>query len=146
MKILYNTTAISTGGRDGKVVVENSPLEFEMALPAELGGAKKNGANPEQLFAAGYAACFGSALQHVLRAKKMSIQIPSIHLTVGIGRNDDNGFSLAVNIVAVFKDIGQDTAEELVNEAHQVCPYSNATRGNIDVTVLAKVEKLSNSL
>jgi peroxiredoxin, Ohr subfamily len=146
VKILYNTTAISTGGRDGKVVVENSPLEFEMALPAELGGAKKNGANPEQLFAAGYAACFGSALQHVLRAKKMSIQIPSIHLTVGIGRNDDNGFSLAVNIVAVFKDIGQDTAEELVNEAHQVCPYSNATRGNIDVTVLAKVEKLSNSL
>lgn len=140
MKILYNTSAISTGGRDGEVIVENSPLKFEMALPAELGGAKKNGANPEQLFAAGYAACFGSALQHVLRAKKMSIQVPTIHLAVGIGRNDAGGFTLAVDIVAAFKDIDQNTAEVLVKEAHQVCPYSNATRGNIDVTVSAKVE------
>ena len=143
MKILYNTSAISTGGRDGKVIVENSPLEFEMALPAELGGAKKIGANPEQLFAAGYSACFGSALQHVLgdlRAKRMSIQAPTIHLTVGIGKNDADGFSLAVDIVAIFKDVDQNTAETLVKEAHQVCPYSNATRGNIDVTVSAKVE------
>jgi osmotically inducible protein OsmC len=140
MKILYKTTAISTGGRDGKVIVENSPLEFEMALPAELGGAKKNGANPEQLFAAGYAACFGSAVQHVLRAKKMTVQAPTIHITVGIGTNDADGFSLAVDIVAVFKDINHDTAEALVKEANQVCPYSNATRGNIDVTVSAKVE------
>ena len=140
MKIIYETTAISTGGRDGKVSVENSPLEFEMALPAELGGTKKIGANPEQLFAAGYAACFGSAMQHVLRAKKMDVQVPIIHTKVGIGKNDADGFSLAVDIIAVFKDIDQAVAEALVKEAHQVCPYSNATRGNIDVKVSAKVE------
>ena len=103
MKILYKTSAVSTGGRDGKVIVENSPLEFEMATPAELGGIKKEGANPEQLFAAGYAACFGSALQHVLRGRKMTIAIPTIHMTVGLGKNETGGFSLAVDIVAVFK-------------------------------------------
>jgi len=140
MNILYKTTAISTGGRDGKVIVENSPLEFEMALPAELGGTKINGANPEQLFAAGYAACFGSAMQHVLREKRKDVQVPTIHITVGIGKNDAGGFSLAVDITVVFKDIDQDTAEALVKEAHQVCPYSNATRGNIEVNVSAKVE------
>ena len=140
MKIIYKTTAVSTGGRDGKVIVENSPLEFDMALPTELGGAKKSGANPEQLFAAGYAACFGSAMQHVLREKRKDVQVPTIHITVGIGKNDAGGFSLAVDITVVFKDIDQDTAEALVKEAHQVCPYSNATRGNIEVNVSAKVE------
>jgi len=140
MNILYKTSAVSTGGRDGKVKVENSSLEFEMALPAELGGAKKIGANPEQLFAAGYATCFGSAVQHVLREKKLAIPVPTIHLEVGIGRNETNGFALAVGIVVVFKDVDQATADSLVKEAHQVCPYSNATRGNIEVSVLAKVE------
>lgn len=139
MKILYETTAVSTGGRDGRVEVENSPLAFDMALPAELGGAKKSGANPEQLFAAGYSACFGSAMQHVFREKKLSIPVPEIRVKVGIGRNNAGGFSLAVNITAVFKDIDLETAEALVKEAHQVCPYSNATRGNIDVTVSAKI-------
>jgi len=140
MKILYKTTAISTGGRDGKVSVENSPLKFEMAPPQELGGSINDAANPEQLFAAGYAACFGSAVQHVLRTKKMDVKAPTIHTTVGIGKNDAGGFSLAVDIVAVFKDIDQETADILLNEAHQVCPYSNATRGNIDVNISAKVE------
>jgi len=138
LKILYKTSAISTGGRDGTVIVENSPLEFKMALPAELGGSKE-GVNPEQLFAAGYSACFGSAMQHVYREKKLSIPVPTIHLSVGIGKNDAGGFSLAVEILAVFKDIDQVMADELVKEAHQVCPYSNATRGNIDVTISAKV-------
>jgi osmotically inducible protein OsmC len=140
MKILYEASAVSTGGRDGRVAVENSPLEFDMALPAELGGTKKSGVNPEQLFAAGYSACFGSAMQHVLREKKLPIRVPTIHLKVGIGRNDAGGFSLAVDITAVFKGIDQETADALVKEAHQVCPYSNATRGNIDVTVSARIE------
>jgi len=140
MKIFYEASAVSTGGRDGKVVVENSPLEFDMALPPELGGTKLSGVNPEQLFAAGYSACFGSAVQHVLKARNMSIQVPVIHLAVGIGRNISGGFSLEVNIVAVFNDIDLDTAEELVKEAHQVCPYSNATKGNITVNVSAKIE------
>ncbi len=141
MKILYQTTAVSTGGRNGKVIVENSPLAFEMATPEELSGIKKSGTNPEQLFAAGYAACFGSALQHVLREKKMSVPVPVVHTTVGLGKNDAGGFALAVDIVVVFKDIDPAAAEELVKEAHQVCPYSNATRGNIDVTVSSKVEQ-----
>lgn len=139
MDILYKTTAISTRGRDGKVVVENSPLEFEMAPPAELGG-KKPGVNPEQLFAAGYSACFGSALQHVIREKKLPIPTPSVQVTVGIGKNDVGGFALTVEIVATLSGIEQDLADSVVKEAHNVCPYSNATRGNIEVTVTAIIK------
>lgn len=139
MKILYKTTAVSTGGRDGQVSVAGLPIRFEMALPAELAGSKGVGVNPEQLFAAGYAACFGSALQHVFKVKRLSVAPPQVEATVGIGRNDAGGFSLAVDIVAVFSGVEQATADEWVAEAHKVCPYSNATRGNIDVTVTAKV-------
>ena len=139
MDIIYQTSAVSTGGRDGKVNVENSPLEFEMALPAELGGAKKVGANPEQLFAAGYSACFGSALQHVIRSKKLSIPAPMVQVSVGIGKNDVGGFKLAVQIVATISGVDQESADAIAKEAHLVCPYSNATRGNIDVSVTAKI-------
>ena len=140
MNIIYKTNAVSTGGRDGKVVVENSPLEFEMALPKELGGTKIAGVNPEQLFAAGYSACFGSALQHVIRSKKMSIPTPTVQTTVGIGKNDEDGFSLEVEIVATFSRIDQETADAVVKEAHTVCPYSNATKGNIEVSISAKIK------
>ncbi len=140
MKILYSAAALSTGGRDGQVAVENSPLQFEMASPPELGGTKPGGANPEQLFAAGYAACFGSALQHVLRKKRVAIDPPGVRVTVGIGRNEAGGFSLAADIVAIFTGVDQAAAEALAAEAHQVCPYSNATRGNIEVTVMAAVK------
>ena len=95
--------------------------------------AQKNGVNPEQLFAAGYAACFGSALQHVIREKKLPIPTPSVEATVGIGKNDSGGFELAVEIVAIISGLDQAAADEVVNEAHYVCPYSNATRGNIEV-------------
>jgi osmotically inducible protein OsmC len=140
MKILYQTKAVSTGGRDGHVQVQNSPLSFDMAVPKEMGGNKTEGVNPEQLFAAGYSACFGSALQHVFRLRKLDIAPPDVHVTVGIGRNDAGGFVLAADILAVFTGIDQDTADSLTREAHQVCPYSNATRGNIEVTVAAEVE------
>ena len=140
MNVLYKTTAVSTGGRDGKVIVENSPLEFEMALPAELGGTKKTGVNPEQLFSAGYCACFGSALQHVIRAKKLHIATPSVETTVGIDKNDVGGFALTVEIVATLSGIDQDLADAVVKEAHNVCPYSNATRGNIEISVIAKLK------
>ena len=141
MKILYKASAVSTGGRSGRVVVEDSPLAFDMATPEELGGVKNTAANLEQLFAAGYAACFGSSVQHVIKVRKLSIPIPVIHTTVGMGRNETNGYSLAVDIVAVFAH-GTDpaVAEELVREGHQVCPYSNATRGNIEVTVASRIE------
>jgi len=138
--IIYKTTAVSTGGRDGKVIVENSSLEFEMALPVELGGKKKFGANPEQLFAAGYSACFGSALQHVIREKKLSIPAPTVQTSVGIGKNDVGGFALTVEIIATLSGIDQESADSIVKEAHNVCPYSNATRGNIEVSIIAKIK------
>lgn len=141
MKILYSTTAVNTGGRDGQVHVENSPLVFEMALPPALEGKKEIGVNPEQLFAAGYAACFGSALQHVIKAHKLQIPVPTVHNTVGIGRNLLGGFSLAVDIVVDFKGVDQKQADKIAAEAHTVCPYSNATKGNIDVKISAKVLK-----
>lgn len=139
MQILYKTTAVSTGGRNGTVVVENSPLEFAMAPPAEMGGTKNAGINPEQLFAAGYSACFGSALQHVIRSEKLPIAAPTVQITVGIGKNDADGYSLAVEIVAIFTGLDQQAADELVQKAHTVCPYSNATRGNIEVSVIARI-------
>ncbi len=138
MKIMYKTRAVSVGGRDGQARVDNTPIQFEMALPPELGGAKGNGFNPEQLFAAGYAACFGSALQHVFREHKLTLPPPEVQATVGIGRNDAGGFQLAVDILAVIGGVEQDAAEKLAAEAHVVCPYSNATRGNIEVNVTAK--------
>jgi Ohr subfamily peroxiredoxin len=139
MDALYKATAVSKGGRDGKVTVLDSPLEFEMLKPVELDGKKSNSANPEQLFAAGYSACFGSALRHVINLKKLDILTPTVEVTIGISKNKLGGFFLSAEIVSIFSDIDQDLAETLVKEAHQVCPYSKATRGNIDVNLIAKV-------
>ncbi|HBF39428.1 MAG TPA: organic hydroperoxide resistance protein [Firmicutes bacterium] len=140
MKILYSAKAISSsGGREGKVRIDNSPLEFEMAKPVELGGSGKSGVNPEQLFAAGYAACFESALLHVARHKNLSLTSTSVAAEVGIGPNGKGGFLLSATITATITGVDQVTADTLVQEAHQVCPYSNATRGNMEVTVSARV-------
>ncbi len=138
MKILYKTKAVSTRGRSGKVVVENSALEFEMSPPVEMGGQNNGGANPEQLFSAGYAACFGSALQHVIREKKLPIPTPSVEVTVGIGKDESGGFELTADITGLISGVSQEEADRLVQEAHNVCPYSKATRGNIQVNVSAK--------
>ena len=135
MKIAYETTAYSTGGRDGHVRVEGTPIDFEMALPAELGGGKKQGVNPEQLFAAGYASCFGSALQHVIRTRRLTLPPPDVQATVGIGKNDSGNFQLEVKLVAVVDTDDAALADSLAQEAHTVCPYSHATRGNITVSV-----------
>lgn len=135
MNIDYKATAYATGGRDGHVRVDDSPIDFEMALPAGLGGKKIEGANPEQLFAAGYAACFGSALQHVIRVRRLRLPPPDVQTTVGIGRNDAGNFQLEVEIVAIIDTDDAALADSLTQEAHQVCPYSHATRGNITVTL-----------
>jgi len=139
MKALYTTTAKSTGGRSGNVSVNGSTLAFEMTPPAEMGG-KKPGVNPEQLFAAGYAACFGSALQHVVRVRKLHIPTPDVQLTVGIDQDASGGFFLSAEIVGIFKGVEPSLADELVKEAHTVCPYSKATMGNIEVTLSSVVE------
>ena len=135
MNIDYTTTAYSTGGRDGRVRVDGSPIDFEMALPAGLGGKKTEGVNPEQLFAAGYAACFGSALQHAIRARRLNLPAPDVQATVGLGRNEDRNFQLEVTLVAIIDTDDAALAESITQEAHQVCPYSHATRGNITVTL-----------
>lgn len=140
MNALYLATAFSTGGRSGRVTVADSPLEFEMSPPAEMGGTKP-GVNPEQLFAAGYAACFGSALQHVVRVKKLHIPAPDVRLTVGIDKNESGDYYLSAEIVAIIKGVDQGAAEELAREAHTVCPYSKATMGNIEVTVSARTDQ-----
>ncbi|HWP22014.1 MAG TPA: organic hydroperoxide resistance protein, partial [Candidatus Cryosericum sp.] len=138
MNIDYKATAYATGGRDGHVRVDDSPIDFEMALPAGLGGKKIEGANPEQLFAAGYAACFGSALQHVIRVRRLRLPPPDVQATVGIGRNDAGNFQLEVAIVAIIDTDDAALADSLTQEAHQVCPYSHATRGNITVTLTGR--------
>ena len=112
-----------------------SPIDFEMALPAGLGGKKLDGVNPEQLFAAGYAACFGSALQHVIRVRRLNLPAPDVQATVGIGRNEARNFQLEVHLLAIVDTDDAALAESITQEAHQVCPYSHATRGNITVTL-----------
>ena len=135
MNIDYKTTAYATGGRDGHVRVENSLIDFDTVLPAGLGGNKTGGVNPEQLFAAGYAACFGSALQHAVRVRRLKLPAPDVQATVGIGRNEANNFQLEVHLVSIIDTDDAALAESLTQEAHQVCPYSHATRGNITVTL-----------
>lgn len=134
MDALYATEALATGeGRDGRAVVQNSDLDFKMATPKEMGG-DSNGANPEQLFAAGYAACFHSALQAVARSEKAELGDSSVGARVSIGKEGE-GFKLAVELEVIIPAQDHDKAQALADAAHQVCPYSNATRGNIDVNV-----------
>lgn len=133
MKILYTATATATGaGRAGHVTSSDDVLDLDLVIPAEMGGPGGAGTNPEQLFAAGYAACFHSALQLVARQQKVSIAESSVTGEVGIGP-DGTGYGLAVTLTVALPGVETARAEELVATAHQVCPYSNATRGNVDV-------------
>jgi osmotically inducible protein OsmC len=135
MDVLYTAEAISTGaGREGRVSTPDGRLGLDMAVPAAMGGSGQ-GSNPEQLFAAGYAACFHSALQGVARAQKVAIADSSVGSRVHIGPDGSGGYRLAVELEVVIPDVPHEQAQALADAAHQVCPYSNATRGNIDVTV-----------
>jgi Ohr subfamily peroxiredoxin len=133
-KQLYTATATAIGGRAGSVKSDDGTLDFALSMPTGLGGAGGPGTNPEQLFAAGYAACFGSALGHVARSQKLNPGPISITAKVSIGPVA-GVFGLAVELTASLPDLPRDQAEALVKAAHEVCPYSNATRGNIVVDV-----------
>jgi Ohr subfamily peroxiredoxin len=134
-KVLYTAKSTVTGGRDGRAVSSDKVLDVALATPRELGGAGGVGTNPEQLFAAGYSACFLSALKFVAGKQKVAIPADStITGTVGIGPIP-TGFGLKVQLEISVPGLPRDQVLELVNAAHQVCPYSNATRGNIDVTL-----------
>ena len=133
MKILYQATAIASGGRDGTVKSSNGVLDLKLAIPKEMGGPGGAVPNPEMLFAAGYAACFDSALQHVARQQKLKPGATQVQATVGIGANEAGGFALAVTLEAMIPGLPRDEAQALLEAAHQVCPYSNAVRGNVPV-------------
>lgn len=135
MESLYTAEALSTGhGREGRVKTHDGKLDLNLTPPAELGGAG-TGTNPEQLFAAGYAACFHSALHSVARSRKIKIEDSSVGGRVHLHRDGESGFKLSVELEVVIPDMEQAQAQELADAAHQVCPYSNATRDNIKVTV-----------
>lgn len=134
MEAIYTTEALATGaGRDGSVRTADGSFEANLAIPTEMGGSGK-GNNPEQLFAAGYAACFHSALQMVARSQKKNIEGSSVGAKVSIGKEGE-GFGLAVELEVIIPEMAHNEAQALADAAHQVCPYSNATRGNIPVTV-----------
>ena len=133
MKALYTADATATGGRNGHVKSSNGVLDVEVRMPKALGGANDDYTNPEQLFAAGYAACFDSALNLVIKQEKVTAGGTKVTAKVSIGQNDAGGFGLAVELDVNIKEIELDKANELVVKAHQVCPYSNATRGNVEV-------------
>ncbi|MFJ6652633.1 organic hydroperoxide resistance protein [Microbacterium sp. NPDC091313] len=135
MDTLYTAEALATGGgRNGHVATKDRIIDTDVRVPKEMGGA--GGApNPEAFFAAGYAACFHSALQSVARAQKVSIEDSSVGSRVHIGPNGQGGFELAVDLEVVLPGLDHDQAQALADAAHQVCPYSNATRGNIVVNV-----------
>ncbi|GAB3018242.1 organic hydroperoxide resistance protein [Spirosoma pulveris] len=132
---LYTAHATATGGRDGHVTSSDNVLDLDVRVPREMGGAGGAYTNPEQLFAAGYAACFDSALNLVIRMGKVKTGTTSVTADVSIGKLEAGGFGLAVTLDVNVPGVEQALAEELVGKAHQVCPYSNATRGNIDVTL-----------
>lgn len=133
MKTLYQAAATAKGGRNGHVRSDNGILDLQVRMPKALGGANDEYTNPEQLFAAGYSACFDSALSRVIRMEKVTTGETSVTARVGIGANAEGGFGLAVELDVNVPGVDEATAQALVAKAHQVCPYSNATRGNIEV-------------
>ncbi|MGV6876280.1 organic hydroperoxide resistance protein [Pseudochelatococcus sp. B33] len=134
-KILYTTAATSTGdGRNGHVRSNDGLLDLDLAFPKEFGGAGGK-SNPEQLFAAGYAACFHSALKLVAGREKVALADSQVEATVNVHPTDDEGFLLSASLNVTVEGVEQKTAEDLVARAHQVCPYSNAVRGNIEVSL-----------
>jgi Ohr subfamily peroxiredoxin len=136
VNVLYKTRATSTGGRDGQSRVEDGKLSFTLATPKELGGAGGEGTNPEQLFAAGYSACFIGAMK--VAGQQLKIRVPaetSVTANVGIGPRSEGGFGITAELEISLPGLDRADAEKVVETAHQICPYSNATRGNVDVAL-----------
>lgn len=132
--VKYRTSAVATGGREGQARVENGGLEVKLSTPKELGGGGGDGTNPEQLFAAGYSACFLGAMKAV--APSLQLRVPNdahVRATVGIGPRSEGGFGITADLQVELPGMSREDAQQLVESAHQVCPYSNATRGNVNV-------------
>ena len=134
MEAIYTASATATGdGRNGHVRSADGVLDLDLAIPKEMGGPGGQLTNPEELFAAGYAACFHSALKAAARLSKTTLTDTAVTIDVGVGRNEAGGFQLQATIEAEINGVDEATARRLLDTAHQLCPYSNATRGNIEV-------------
>ena len=140
MTTLYKTQDTALAGRNGQVKTDDGLLDLELAYPKEMGGSG-GATNPEQLFAAGYSACFSNAILHVAREAKVTLKNAPVTAEVGIGPNKNGGFALTVTLAAQL-ELPQEQALELTKVAHQVCPYSNAVRGNVDVNVTVNGEAI----
>lgn len=135
MNIIYTTTATATGdGRNGHTATEDGMVDVDVRTPKELGGPG-GATNPEQLFAAGYAACFHSAMKLVAKPMEIDTTDSAVSVTAGLGMLDTGAFNLALEIVVEVPNATPEQAQALVERAHTVCPYSNATRGNVEVTL-----------
>lgn len=135
MKIAYSTQATANGGRDGRAASADGKLKVQLSVPKELGGPGGEGTNPEQLFAAGYSACFLGALKYVASQSKIKLpESATVTAKIGIGpRDDGKGFGIEADLTIAVPGVERAVAEDLVGKAHIVCPYSDATRGNIAV-------------
>ena len=134
VNVLYTTAATATGGRDGEAATKDGSFKVKLSTPKELGGAGGSGNNPEQLFASGYSACFIGAMKFVASQKKIAVPADTmVTATIGIGPRSEGGFGLTAALDISLPGMNKAAAQKLVEEAHQVCPYSNATRNNIDV-------------
>ena len=140
IEVVFTAESTATGGgRDGHVKSSDGRIDLDTRMPKEAGG-NGEGTNPEQLFSAGYAACFLGALRLVARNNKVDLDDASgITAQVGFGKDPDGGFAINAHLIGYLPGLEQSAADDLMNQAHQVCPYSKATRGNIDVTLSAKV-------
>ena len=134
--VKYRTTASAIGGRDGQARTDDGNFSVKLSTPKELGGAGGDGASPEQLFAAGYSACFIGALK--VAAQQLKLRVPAdakVTATVGIGPRSEGGFGITADLRVELPGVDRAEAEKLVATAHQICPYSNATRGNVEVGI-----------
>ncbi len=132
--VIYKTSATATGGRDGTSRSDDGSVDVKLVVPQEMGGPGGIGANPEKLFAAGYSACFLGAMKAV--SGKQNVRVPldaSVTATIGFGPRSEGGFGITADLLVNLPGIDRPDAERLVKAAHEVCPYSNATRGNLDV-------------
>ncbi len=134
MKVLFTATGISTGGRTGTVRNEDGSLELTLARPKEAGGPG-GGSNPEELFAFGYSACFASTLDHLARQRKLTLDQVHVTARVGLVVNDSGRYGLQVELDVALPSLSAEVGDELLEATHQTCPYSHATRGNVDVKV-----------
>lgn len=131
---IYHTTATATGGRDGAARSDDGSVDVKLVVPKEMGGPGGVGANPEKLFAAGYSACFLGAMKAI--SGKEGVRVPAdatVTAEIGFGPRSEGGYGITANLTIALPGVERADAERLVHAAHQVCPYSNATRGNVDV-------------